>query len=69
MGQQKQISEREKDQQRLLEEALNRPGMAEYMKVYRWWEKQDQGFAPYQVATTKVIRFSATDHVNADSIL
>ncbi len=64
MTKKNQISKRPKHHDALLKDALSRPGVAEYMKVYQGWQKQDEGLDSYRAATREIITVSTTDHAN-----
>ena len=58
------ISERQKRQAALLEEALSRPGVAEMMAVYENWREHDRELDSYRWVTAGTRRFGATNHTN-----
>lgn len=61
-------SARQKQHEILLKEALSRPGVAEYMKVYQGWQERDRGLDSYRTATREIVKTSTTDHANVDHL-
>ena len=57
-------SKREQEHERMLEEALSRPGVAEIMKVYQNWQKQDEVLSRYRASTNHATRVTSTNAVN-----
>ncbi|MGR3913359.1 MAG: hypothetical protein OD918_02350 [Gammaproteobacteria bacterium] len=58
-------SNRAKSHAAMLKEALARPGVREYMEVYRRFQKADEGINPYRAATAKPVKIVTTDHANS----
>ena len=48
----------------LLEDALQRPGIYEIMRVYEDWRHLDSGLDPYREATREPQRITTSDHAN-----
>ena len=44
----RKISERAQAHQEMLEKALSRPGVSEYMRVYNNWKEKDQRLDAYR---------------------
>ena len=59
-----ETSERVRAHAALLEEALERPGIPELMRVYGAWRTADRGLDPYRAATRALSRTTTTDHAN-----
>lgn len=48
----------------LLQEALERPGIREIMRVYEDWRQADRGLDSYRAATREPHHITTTDHAN-----
>lgn len=48
----------------LLQEALERPGVLEVLRVYEDWRRADRGLDSYRAATREPHRITTTDHAN-----
>ena len=59
-----ETSERARAHAALLDEALERPGIPELMRVYGGWRTADRGIDPYRAATRAPSRTTTTDHAN-----
>ena len=57
-------SAREQAHAELLQEALERPGIREIMRVYEDWRQVDHGLDSYRAATREPQRITTTDHAN-----
>ena len=57
-------SERARAHATMLEEALKRPGIPEFMRVYGDWRTADRGLDPYRAATKAPSHTTTTDHAN-----
>ena len=57
-------SERTQAHAALLEEALERPGIPEIMRVYGDWRTAGRGLDPYRAATKAAARTTTTDRTN-----
>ena len=60
-----QDSDRQRELDTMLEEALARPGVKEMMKVYHGWVNVSRVYESYLQATTPHGRVTTTDHSNA----
>ena len=58
------LSTRKQAHTALLENALERPGIREIMRVYEDWRNVDRGLDPYRAATREPHRITTTDHTN-----
>lgn len=58
------LSTREQAHAKLLQEALERPGIRELMRVYEDWRQVDRGLDSYRAATREPRRITTTDHAN-----
>ena len=58
------ISRREKELAELIEKACSRPGVREFMEVYRTWQEKDQALDAYRLATGRSLWTIATDSSN-----
>ena len=58
-------SDRQRDLDTLLEEALARPGVKEMMKVYNSWMNVSPVYESYLQATAPHEKVTTTDHSNA----
>ncbi len=58
------VSKREQAKDAMLEAALARPGVREFMEVFQSWEKADRGLDPYRLATKEPGQIITTDHAN-----
>ena len=59
-----QLSTREKARTELVEEALNKPGIREIMRVYEDWRHVDRGLDSYRATTREPQHIMTTDHAN-----
>ncbi len=59
-----QQSQRAKDHEAMLEEALARPGVREVMSVFEHWRKTDQGLDAYRLATRENGRVTYSNSTN-----
>ena len=57
-------SERVREHDRVLEEALARPGIRETIQVYESWRMRDQALDPYRAITRRRGRVTITDGTN-----
>ena len=57
-------SSRELERSAMLKAALQRPGVREFMEVYRDWQKADSGLDVYRSATKEPLITKTTDHAN-----
>lgn len=48
----------------LLQEALERPGIRDLMRVYEDWRQADRGLDSYRAAMREPHRITTTDHAN-----
>ena len=55
-------SRREREHAAMLQEALARPGVREFMKVYGDWQEKDRGLDAYRAATKTPARTTTTNH-------
>ena len=55
-------SKREQARDVMLEEALARPSVREFMEVFQNWQKADQGLNSYRLATKQPQHITTTDH-------
>ena len=60
-----QHSERRARCAAMLEEALRRPGVREMMRVYRNWQRADQGLDAYRTVTTGTPDTTTSDRVGS----
>lgn len=58
-------SKRAQDHAEMLEAALARPGVREFMKVYGGWKEKDQGLDVYRSAIKKPERITTTNSSRA----
>jgi len=63
------VSERQKHHEAMLKEALSRPGVAEYMKVYQNWQRCDRGLDSYREAVKNLRKTTTTNHFNTSDML
>lgn len=59
-----QDSERAREHDRMLEEALARPGVREFIRVYENWRMRDRALDPYRAMTRRRGRIIISDRVN-----
>lgn len=57
-------SERAREHDRMLEEALARPGVREFIRVYESWRRRDRALDPYRAITRRRGRITITDGTN-----
>lgn len=57
-------SERVREHDRMLEEALARPGVREFIRVYEGWRTRDRALDPYRAITRRRGRITITDGTN-----
>lgn len=57
---------REQTRAAMLEAALARPGVREFMDVYHSWQELDRGLDPYRLATKRPEQITTTDHANTE---
>ena len=57
-------SERAREYDRMLEDALTQPGVREPMQVYESWRKRDRALEPYRAVTRRRGRIIISDRVN-----
>ena len=48
----------------MLQEALSRPGVREFMKVYEDWRKVDDAFDHYRQVLKQQARMATSNHTN-----
>ena len=60
----KQDSERAREHDRMLEEALARPGVREYLEVYDSWRRRDRALDPYRAIMRRRGRVTITGDTN-----
>ncbi len=61
----KHPSKRTEQHAAMLEEALQRPGVRDVMKVYGEWQRADKGLDAYRTANKEGYVTTTTDHANA----
>ena len=59
-----QKSSRQQKRDALLEEALSRPGVREFMEVYGNWQEANAELDKYHAITRELIITKTTDHAN-----
>lgn len=57
-------SERAREHDRMLEEAMARPGVRDFIQVYESWRMRDRALDPYRAITRKRGRITITDGTN-----
>ena len=54
-------SENQQALDKMLQEALSRPGVREMMRVYEGWREKDRGLDSYRIAIQKVPKITTTN--------
>ena len=57
-------SARAREHDRMLEDALARPGVREFIRVYESWRTRDRALDPYRAMTRRRGRIIISDRVN-----
>ena len=57
-------SQRKREHEKMLKEALSRPGVREMMRLYQNWKQLDRGLDAYRAATKTHQIATITDHAN-----
>ena len=61
----REASKREQKHAAMLQEALARPGVRDFMKVYGGWREKDRGLDAYRAATKTPASTTTTNHTRA----